>query len=142
MQVVTDAEDAVECLGSAFQVSLTIFCTSLPSLRRNVSCPRTVAILAAAVSIDEDVPDAGETQTKAIQDIEKPGTPCAVLVGPSAIAPCQLLRAATKASSNLIEVQALAACMWFGVASAFELGTPCEPSTDRPRRSSRVASWR
>lgn len=56
MQVVTDAEDAVE----------------------------TVAILAAAVSIDEDVPDAGETQTKAIQDIEK---------------------AATKASTNLIEAK-------------------------------------
>ena len=33
---------------------------------------RTVAILAAAVGIDDDVPEAGETQLKAIQDIEKP----------------------------------------------------------------------
>ena len=69
MQVVTDAEDAVECPGSAFKGSWKIL--RLPAFL--VSRPRTVAILAAAVSIDEDVPDAGETQTKAIQDIEKPG---------------------------------------------------------------------
>ncbi|CAE7498575.1 Man1a1 [Symbiodinium pilosum] len=101
MQVVTDAEDAVE----------------------------TVAILAAAVGIDEEGPETGETQIKAIQDIEKPGPwylkgledcfrPESRIIfrkNPKLGDECREARAALKiclnsASSNLIEAQKAVTC--------------------------------